>query len=143
MSPVRLEQDRIDLLEIDGFGLVAHGFDECADAEVSDGPERAFGAAGDEVDGFFGEGGVGQADAVELGVDEVGEVCCGEGFEFGGVGDAGFEVVVEAELEGGVERGLADQDEVVIAREVFQQEAELAQGFVLRTYLIPYAVAEF
>jgi len=50
---------------------------------------------------------VGQANAVELAVDEVGEVRGGEGFEFGGVGDAGFEVVVEAELEGGVERDLA------------------------------------
>ena len=98
MPPVGLEQDGVDLLEIDGFGLVAHGFDHGSDAEVSDGSESAFGASGDEVDGFFGKGGVGQADALELGVDEVGEINGGEGFEFGGVGDAGFKIVVETEL---------------------------------------------
>jgi hypothetical protein len=51
VPPVGLEEDGVDLLEIDGFGLVAHGFDERADAEVSDSAERAFRAAGDEVDG--------------------------------------------------------------------------------------------
>jgi len=64
-------------------------------------------------------------------VDELGEVGGGEGFEFGGVGDAGFEIVVEAELEGGVEGGLADEDEVVAAWEVFEQEAEFSQGIKL------------
>ena len=73
MSPVRLEENGVDLLEIDGFGVIPHGFDQGTDAEVSDGSERAFGAPGDEVDGFFGEGGMGQPDAVELRVDKVGE----------------------------------------------------------------------
>lgn len=48
-----------------------------------------------------------EADAFELGVDVGGEVGGGEGFEFGAVGDAGFEVLVGTELEGGVEEGLA------------------------------------
>lgn len=74
MTPVGLEEHCVDLLEIDGFGAVAHGFDERADAEVFDGPERAFRAACDEVEGFIREGGVRQADAVELGVDEFDEV---------------------------------------------------------------------
>jgi len=59
VSPVWLEEDGVDLLEIDGFGVVPDGFDQCADTEVSGSSEGAFGAAGDEVEGFLGEGGVG------------------------------------------------------------------------------------
>ena len=58
VSPVGLQQDGVDLLEVDGFGLVADCFDEAADGEVFDGAEGAFGAAGDEVEGGFGEGAV-------------------------------------------------------------------------------------
>jgi hypothetical protein len=68
---VRLEEDGVDLLEIDGFGAIPHGFDQCADAEVSDGSERAFRTPCYQVDGLFGEGGVGQADTIQLGVDEL------------------------------------------------------------------------
>ncbi len=39
-----------------------------------------------------------------------GEVDGGEGFELGAVGDAGFEIVVVAELDSCVERGLSDED---------------------------------
>ena len=42
VTPVGLHEHGIDLFEIDGFGLVAHGFDEGADAEVFHGPEGAF-----------------------------------------------------------------------------------------------------
>jgi len=54
--------------------------------------------ASNEVGGGFGEGGVRETAAFELGVDISGEVGGGEGFYFGGVGDAGFEVLVGAEL---------------------------------------------
>lgn len=72
---------------------------------------------------------MGKSNAVELGVDEVGEVDGGEEFESGAVGDAAFEVAVGAELEGGVEGGLADQYEVVIFGEVFEEEAKFTKGF--------------
>jgi len=36
LSPVGLHEDGVDLFEVDGFGLVAHGFDEGSDAEVFD-----------------------------------------------------------------------------------------------------------
>lgn len=119
VSPVGLHEDGVDLFEIDGFGLVADGFYQGTDAEVFDGPQRAFGEAEDEVDGFVGEGLVGQADEVELAVDVGGEGCRGQEIEFGGVGDAAFDVEVVAKLEGGVEGGLADEDEVVVFGEVF------------------------
>ena len=61
---------------------------------------------------------MGQAREVELVVDIGGEGGRGEGVDFGGVGDAVFEILVRAELEGGVESGLADEDEVVVFREV-------------------------
>jgi hypothetical protein len=41
MAPVGLEQDRIDLLEIDGFGAIADGFDQCSDTEVGADQARA------------------------------------------------------------------------------------------------------
>jgi hypothetical protein len=128
VTPVGLEEDGVDLFEIDGLGAVADGFDEGADAEVFDGSEGAFGGADDEVQRRLGEGVVGKADVVELAVDVVGDGRRGELFEFGGVGDAGADVVVDGELEGGVEGGLGDEDEVVVLGEVLQQEAELAQS---------------
>lgn len=98
MPPVGLEEDSVNLLEIDGFGAVPDGFDHGTDAEVLHGPEGAFGTSGDEVDGLFGKGGVGEADTFKLPVDVVGEVLRGEGLEFGAVGDAGLEVLVGPEL---------------------------------------------
>ena len=53
-------------------------------------------------------------------MDEVDECSRGEGVDAGGVGDSIFEVGVVAELEGGVEGGLADEDEVVVAWKVFK-----------------------
>ena len=42
---MRLHENGVDLLEIDGAGLVADGFDQGTDAEVFDGAQRVFGAA--------------------------------------------------------------------------------------------------
>ena len=119
VTPVGLHEHGVDLLETDGFGAVAHGFDERADTEVPDRPQDAFRDAQDEVERFVGEGVVRQAGEVELGVEICFQSVRGEGVEFGGVGDAALEVAVGAELEGGVEGGLAEQDEVVVFGEVF------------------------
>jgi len=48
-SPVRLHEHGVDLLQIDGFGLVAHGLDEGGDAEIAGGAQDAFGRLDDEV----------------------------------------------------------------------------------------------
>jgi hypothetical protein len=48
VTPAGLHEHGVDLFEINGFGAVAHGFEERADTEVPDGPQ-------DEVEGFVGE----------------------------------------------------------------------------------------
>src|SRR5512139_1915210 len=40
--PVGLDEDAVDLLEIHDAGLVAHGFDERAQAEVAGATQQAF-----------------------------------------------------------------------------------------------------
>jgi len=110
VPPVGLHEHGVDLFETDGPGLVADGFDQGTDAKVFDRPQGAIGAAQDELDGVFGEGGVGQAGEVELVLDVVAEGGRRKGVEFGGVGDAAFEVELSPELKGCVEGGLADED---------------------------------
>jgi hypothetical protein len=44
------------------------------------------------------------------------------------VGDAAFDISLSVELEGGVEGGLADEDEVVDLGEVFEHESEFVKG---------------
>ncbi len=53
VAPVRLHEHGVDLLEIDGLGLVAHRFYQGSDTEVFDGPQGAFGDAQDEIDGLI------------------------------------------------------------------------------------------
>lgn len=119
LAPVGLHEDGVDLLDADGFCLVANGFDEGSDGEITDGAQDAFGDANEERDGFFTEGIVRESGLVklivEVGFDGVGS----EQVEAGGVGDAAFNVEVVAELEGGVEGGLADEDEVMVFWKVF------------------------
>jgi len=100
VPPVGLHEHGVDLLEIDGLGLVAHGFDHGSDAQVAHGSQDAFGEADDEVQGVFGDGAVRQATAVELVVDVRDEGVGGQWQEVAGVADAAFEVAVGTELEG-------------------------------------------
>lgn len=66
-----LNEDAVDLLEIDDAGLVPHGFEQAADAQVAGAAKEALAGADDERQGFRGEGVVAQAGAVEL-VEEEG-----------------------------------------------------------------------
>ena len=70
-SPVGLDEDAVDLFEVHDAGLVAHGFDERAQAEVAGAAQEAFAGADDQGQGFRGEGVVAQAGAVELVEDEL------------------------------------------------------------------------
>ena len=68
--PVRLEQDAVDLLEVDGLGAVADSLEQRADAEVASRPEDTLAGADDEAESVVGESAVSEGDAVELGKDE-------------------------------------------------------------------------
>jgi len=116
---VRLHEDGVDLFEIDGFGAVTNGFEQGTEAEVFYGAQGTFRGTDDEGGGVLGEGAVRESDAVELVVNEAGEGGWCEGVDSGGVSDSVFDVAVVTELEGGVELGLAEEDEVVVFGEVF------------------------
>lgn len=124
LSPVGLVEDAVEVFNVDGFGLGADGFEHASEAEIFGGAEVAVAGFVDEVEGGFGEGVMGEAGAVELVVDEVGDVGGREWFEFGGLGDAGEDFFVLAHSEQGHEFELADEDEVVVFGEVFEKEAD-------------------
>ena len=55
LSPVRLEQDAVDLLEVDGLGAVSDGLEQSAEAEVAHATKHASGGAHDEGERVRGE----------------------------------------------------------------------------------------
>ena len=128
VTPVGLHEHGIDLFGINDFALVANGFDHRSDTEIFDTAQHAFAAASHEVHCRFGEGGVCQSNLVKLVVDELLYPRSGQGFDFDGVGDPTANVFVGPQLQGGVEAALPKEDEVVIFRKIFQQQAQLAQG---------------
>ena len=73
------------------------------------------------------EGVVPESDAVEFAQDEVAHGVGVEPFGDDRVGDAAFDVVVDAEVEGGEQAGPADEDEVVVLGEVLEEQPQLAQ----------------
>ena len=68
-----------------------------------------------------------KSDAVEFPEDEVAHVVGVEAFGDDGVGDAAFDVLVDAEVEIGEQAGLADEDEVVVFGEVLEEQPQLAE----------------
>lgn len=62
-------------------------------------------------------------DHVELMEDEAGEVIGIELWDDDRIGDTGFNIVIDGEVDSGKEGRLADEDEVVIFGEVFEEEA--------------------
>ena len=105
----------------------ADGLDQAADAEIAGLAQDAVGGADDQVDGGLREGVVSESDAVEFAQDEVAHVVGVEPFGDDGVGDAAFDVLVDAEVEGGEQAGPADEDEVVVFGEVLEEQPQLAQ----------------
>lgn len=124
---VGLHEHGVDLFEFDGACLVADGFKECAQGEVSDAFEDAFGGLDDQVHGLVGEGGLGHAYDLELGEDGGLRVVGREGLELAGPGDAAVDVGVDRQLELVAQAGMADEDEVVVFWEVLQKQSYFTQ----------------
>ena len=96
---MRLDQDAVDLLEIDGAGLVAHRFEEGTQTKIACAPEQAFAGADDKRQRLGGEGVVAQADAVELGQDERLDGFGRLARQHDRVGDAGADFLVDGQVE--------------------------------------------
>src|SRR6266705_4481035 len=69
--PMRLNEDAVDLLEIDDAGLVAHRFNEGAQAQVAGAAQKPLAGADDQGKGFGREGIVAQTGAIHLAQDEL------------------------------------------------------------------------
>ena len=123
-----LNEDAVDLLEIDDADLVAHGFDERAQAQVAGAAQQALAGADDEGQGVRGEGVVAQAGAVQLGQDELLDGFGSQAGQDDRVSDAGADFLVDGQGQGLEQRRLADEDQVVGVGEVLEEQAQFAQA---------------
>jgi hypothetical protein len=123
-----LEEDAVDLLEVNGAGLIPDRFDEGADAQIPGAAQEALGGTDDEGERVLGEGVVPQSGPVELVEEEALDGLGSEAWQERGIGDAGADFLVDGKSQRLHERGLADEDEVVTAGEVLEQEAQLPQA---------------
>jgi hypothetical protein len=122
-----LDEHPVDLFEVHDAGLVADGFDERAEAQVAGAPQQAFAGAHNESQGFGREGVVAQAGAVELVENERFDGFGSEPRQECRVRDAGADFLVDGQGQGLEQGWLAQQDQIVRAREVLAQQAEFAQ----------------
>ena len=99
--PVGLEQDAVDVGQLDGFGIVTDGFEQGGNAKVAGTTQEAIGGADDEIERLGGKGTMSQAAEVELGQDEVVDLVGVEPRQRNRIGDAGFDLFVDGEVEGG------------------------------------------
>ena len=120
---MRLQEDAVDLIEADDLFAVSDGFEQGGEAEVADAPQNPFGGADDEGDGVFAEGVVTEADEVELGIEEGLQVVGIEPGDTDGLGDAALDVFMDGQVQLVHERGLGEEDQVVILGEVLEKEA--------------------
>jgi hypothetical protein len=96
--------------------------------EVSGSAQEPLGGADDQGERVLGERIVPQAGQIELIEDETLDGFRREPGQEHRVGDAGADLLVDRERERLHERRPADQDEVVTAREVLEEEAQLPQA---------------
>ena len=113
-SPVRLQEDAVDLVEADDLLAVSDGFEHGGETEVADPPEDALGGADDQGDGVFAEGVVAEADDVELGIEEGLQVVGIEPGDTDGIGDAALDVLIDGQVQLVHELGLGEEDQVMI-----------------------------
>ncbi len=107
-----LDEDAVDLFEIDGADLVAHGFDQGTEAEIASATQESSAGANDERQRLGGEGIVAETGAVELGQDERFDGFRCQARKNDRVSDAGTDFLVDGQGQGLEKRRLSDEDEV-------------------------------
>ena len=125
---VGLGEDAVDVLGADCAGLGADGLDQAAEGDVTGAPEESIGRPHDEGEGVLAEDVASEAGLVELVEDEGVHVFGGQALEDHRVGHARADLLVDDHAERVQEQGLAEQHEVVRAREVLQEQSQLAQA---------------
>src|ERR1700691_3973075 len=119
---MRLQEDAVDIVDVDGLADRAYGLDQAADAQVAGLTQHAVGTADDQIDGRLREGVVAQAGPVQFAQDEVTYVIGVEAFANDRVGDPALDGQVDAQAQGGEQAGTADEDEVVVLGEVLKKQ---------------------
>lgn len=120
---MRLHQDAVDVVDVDGSVLRADGFDQASHGVVSGLAEDAVGGTDDEVEGVGRKGVMTKSGAVELTQQEVAHQIGPEAFGDDRIGDAAFDVLVDAQIHRGEQGGSADEDEVVVLGKILEQQA--------------------
>ena len=125
-APMRLYQHLVDLLDVDGLGLVPDGLNEARQGDVPGFADKALGGACHKRKGVFGEGVVPKARLVELrknpGLHIVGDDLGHDN----GIRDAGLDVFMGREADGGEQRRLSNENQVVVLGEVLCDQVKLA-----------------
>lgn len=69
LAPVRLQEDTVDLLEVDGLGTVSDGLEQGSETEVSQASEHAIGRAHEARERVGGEVGMREPASGDAGVE--------------------------------------------------------------------------
>ena len=123
-----LDEHAVDVFEIDDAGLVAHGFDEGAQAEVAGASQQALAGADDQGQAFRREGVVAQPGAVQLAGDEGFDGFGTQARQHDRVGEAGADFFVDGEGQRLEQRRLANEHEVVGVGKVLAEQGQFAQA---------------
>ena len=95
-----LTEDAVDLLDIDGAGLIADRFDEGREGDISGSAQNTLGGTDDKGHGVLGEDVVADSGAIKL-VEEKGfDLFRGQRFENDRIGHPRSYFLVDVEREG-------------------------------------------
>ena len=122
LSPMRLHQHLVDLLQTHDLLVVPYCFQQRGNAEVAHLPQNTFGGAYDQIKSVVAEGVVTEPDAIQLFKNEGFDVIRIETVEVDGVGYPAADILVDTQLEVVHQRHLRDQHEVVIFWKVFEKQ---------------------
>jgi len=110
ISPMRLNEDAIDLLEVNFLGLVPNRFQKSREAKIAETTQDAFRGANDQGQSFIGKSIVTQSCAIELIEDKGFCLIRVESRKDDGVSDPRFDVLMDRKTDIVEQIGLAEED---------------------------------